>query len=823
MSIFWIFFFIIAFCLYILFGLYVTEGITKLSTLIFTWVIYTCLWLTFVNVFMLGYFWSTIRKKRGPTGVRGPEGEDGTQGIDGSCSITSAQAVLLQQLTAYIDNLYREKTGKSILNQELQKFPCTYLNNKIKTQAGSRQYSVIVATLSNQNKPVIDIINYVKSIWKVWFDLIYNANPKWFEDEYADEDYSWTGANPFTEIKKYDIFYWGITRSFRPLKAEICRSNPNYESSKLPIKPQARLKVIQSNDYMKITDDYKTGGNPDASWWRAKSVEIGEETYYPVGDIITAGGRRQVYWNLRKNGPTIVGDMQFETDTIGPDIRSILVSGDVKDPIKYDPRWIGGRNRITTARPVCPDGYVSMGDVINYSTGGGNDNPANYPIKCVPADCVENNNKRDTGADTRVWTQRMGINVLNHFNWGKYDANGDNGYNMFRSYYGGPYYRLKEKCLVPQSPPATKEPESEFAELGVGWFGHPYKLDPRYSIFTFLNLVPEGMIVHKTTGRRFYIIHYGGEDVNVYNVLEYSATTDKFDNGLQVSSNANNAKVEPRPLSRRDERQQWYIVLQTDKRFLKLKSLFSNRYLYLGLEPITGDAQFSTIDLDFNNYKANTVYSNELSEVQFQDNSTFSFISAYGTQMDIIDKANDTQLTVKGKRIRISSQTKQPLNLFGVFVYNKAGTLYSMNARNASSSSVYQGRTASKALRIVSENSSRNINQAIAGANLLSKVSGWNNWEINGAYCMSTNKDGKASTGGDWWEYKFNNAVEIAAIEVIGRVDCCPERMANMLIEIYNDGVHSDPVWDDNTGTDPIPNATKLFIIEKNGVIHHTT
>jgi hypothetical protein len=45
--------------------------------------------------------------------------------------------------------------------------------------------------------------------------------------------------------------------------------------------------------------------------------------------------------------------------------------------------------------------------------------------------------------------------------------------------------------------------------------------------------------------------------------------------------------------------------------------------------------------------------------------------------------------------------------------------------------------------------------------------------------------------------------------------------MQNMLIQIFNDGAHSDPVWDDNTGTDPIPNSTKLFIIEKNGVIHH--
>jgi hypothetical protein len=189
--------------------------------------------------------------------------------------------------------------------------------------------------------------------------------------------------------------------------------------------------------------------------------------------------------------------------------------------------------------------------------------------------------------------------------------------------------------------------------------------------------------------------------------------------------------------------------------------------------------------------------------------------------MDIIDKARNTKVSVKGNRIRISSQRKQPLTLFGVFVYSPSGAALPMNTKNATSSSVYQGHTAAKALRIVNENSSRNVNQAISGGNLLSKLPGWNNWDINGAYATHTNNDGKATTGGDWWEYKFDSVVDIAAIEVFGRDDCCPERMQNMLIQIFNDGVHADAVWDDNTGRDPILNTTKLFIIEKNGVIRH--
>jgi hypothetical protein len=816
MSIFWIFFFLVAFCVYILFGLYITEGQTKISILAFTWIIYTCLWMTFANVFLLGYFWSTIRKKRGPTGIRGPSGEDGEQGIEGSCSITSAQSIVMQQLNTFIDDLYKAKTGKSILNLETQKFPNTYLNNKIATQAGSRQFNVTIATLSSQNKPVIDLVNYMKSIWKIWFDLLYNANYEWFIDEYGDEDYSWTDSNPFIEIRKYDIYYWGITRSFRPLKAEICRSNVNYESAKLPLKPQARLKIIQSNDYMKITDDHKTKGDPDASWWRAKVVSLGSETYYPVGDIITVGDRDEVYWNLRKTGSTIVGDLKYNTNSIGPEIRSILVSGDIKDPVSYEQRWIGGSNRIITSTPVCPEGYVSMGDVINIARGaGGNDNLNNHPIKCVPADCVEDNNRKSNA--TMVWRQNVLTKLLNHYNWNNPDANGDNGYNMFRNS-NDPWYRIKEKCLAPPALPDTKDTEPEFSDLAIGWHGHPYKLDPRYSIFTFLNLVPEGMIVHKSTGRRFYIIHYGGEDINIYNVLDYSSKTDKFDNALQVASNPNNAKVESLQLSRRDERQQWNIILETDKRFMKLKNLSNKKFLFIGLEPITGDPQFSTIDFSFNNYKSNPIYSN-LSSSQIQDNTIFSFISAFGTQMDIIDKAHTKTTYIEGNRIKISSQQKQPISLFGIFIYNDTGNLLTMHSNNAKSSSVFQGRTADKAIKIFSENSSRNINQAISAQNLLSKMPGWNNWNINGAYCSHTNWDGKATTGGDWWEYIFPTTVKISAIEIYGRGDCCPERMENMLIQVFNDGIYNNSVWDDNTGTDPIPDARKLFIIEKNGII----
>lgn len=645
MGVFWIFFFLILLCIYVLFGLYLTDGITDFKTIALTWVIYTCLWITVGTVFLLAYFWGTLRTKTGPYGIRGVSGERGEQGLEGSCSVTATQSEAIRQVSELIDELYKEKTSKSILNQETKAFTNNYLTNKISTIAGSKQYKIMYTQASALNKTPQEVINYVKGIWKEWFELIYITSPTWFEEKYADEDYSWSGTNPFTEIKKYDMYYWGLSHSFRPMKAELCRSTAGYESSKFPIKPQARLKIIQSNDYMKLTDDWRTKARPDASWWRARTITIGDDTYYPVNDIITAGHRGIVWGNLRRTGPNITGDMQYDNGQGGPDIRSILVAGDVVDPINVEQAWIGGENDILIGSPVCPEGYVSMGDIISYQnpfSGANNDDPNKYKIKCIPADCVEDNGRRNKAA--RVWSKRKAWEpknfVLNHWDWGNFDANGDNGYNAFR-WTDKPFYRIKPQCLAPPAEPSTKEPEDENIALGIGWNGHPYKADPRYSIFTFLGLVPEGMIVHQATGRRFYIIHYGGEDVNKYIVLDYNAKRDKFDSALQVEDNPSNPRVNTRNISRKDERQQWRITLQSNKKLLTLKNLMNGRYLYMGLEPKTGNPQFSTIPLDNGAYRSEYPF-NSLSDNDVNQSTTFSFISTFGTQMDMIDKDTHT-------------------------------------------------------------------------------------------------------------------------------------------------------------------------------------
>ena len=270
------------------------------------------------------------------------------------------------------------------------------------------------------------------------------------------------------------------------------------------------------------------------------------------------------------------------------------------------------------------------------------------------------------------------------------------------------------------------------------------------------------------------------------------------------------------------------------------RNVMNKQYLFLGLEPISGNPQFSTINFDnFTQYNKN-IQSSYLSPNQISDNTTFTFVSTFGTQMNIIDTDKQSQPRfINGSRIRISSSNKQPINLFGIFAYNSQGSLIkTMNDTQtkalASSSSVYQKHTASNALKLINENSTRNILQAIEGENLNNKANNWNTYTLNGALCAYTDNKKLNVPGDNWVEYKFNSKTDndanitIAGIELYFESVKYLERMDNVKIEIFkkaDNGTDVDKlVWSDNTGprNDNINSkGMKVFIIGTHGQIYN--
>ena len=281
-------------------------------------------------------------------------------------------------------------------------------------------------------------------------------------------------------------------------------------------------------------------------------------------------------------------------------------------------------------------------------------------------------------------------------------------------------------------------------------------------------------------------------------------------------------RVVSRPLSKLDKRQQWQIVLNQDKKTFTLKNIENNTYLYISQQQTEGLSEYATIDIDNQNYKYDPAFVN-ITEAEINIATTFSFISSFGTQLDIIDKNNENEnnintnllKSIKGTRIRLTTQKNQPLNIFGVFIYSPEGNVINTKSEWAYSSSNYQNSyPASNAIKIVKENLNRKGFNAIQNTKLNNKNIGWNNWGQSSPYCSHTNVDNTGIGGGAWWEYEFTDVMDIALVEIFGRTDCCPERNKNLRIDLFNDKEsRTNVIWTGSFGSKVNNDAHKTFKI----------
>jgi hypothetical protein len=184
------------------------------------------------------------------------------------------------------------------------------------------------------------------------------------------------------------------------------------------------------------------------------------------------------------------------------------------------------------------------------------------------------------------------------------------------------------------------------------------------------------MIVNQGTAQRFYIVHTEGFDINLFNILTYNNNTSKFDGSLQINLNnindpndynlpnnknyPNNSNIPPRlvdpneptpepvnfnpppprviitNLDKTNINQQWKIMLSEGKKIFKMKSMFDNTYLIITQEPLEGLVEFSSINLDNNNYLNDPAF-RDLDQNELNNRTNFTFISSFGPQLDIID------------------------------------------------------------------------------------------------------------------------------------------------------------------------------------------
>ena len=362
-------------------------------------------------------------------------------------------------------------------------------------------------------------------------------------------------VNPIDEFKKYDIWNWGNGLKINPLEIKI--ETKNLEK---PAPDEARLQIRKSNNYDWVfdtstqkdkwddtkcefnqmgidktnpqnlsrcvfinketflkdyvntwkTDVYNKG--PEISIYNADSYMDNEnnQKFYPVGSVWRGTeNKKKPKGSIRtpasKNscGAGHGEDGNAIAKDFGPEKETILVSGDVKKPEKFEFIWdnkTGCKDCQTETvklyRPVAPEGYVCLGD---YAKSGDIDDSDLDKIRCVPKECVREkklgnkfyDNKNvsydkymnyssyasrtpadsDRQLSASLWASGMdniGVAEEQENNYGL-EYNDDNGYNLFRTGRGlrrpkMKTYVIKEECLLPAEGKEPIHPEFNASE-----------------------------------------------------------------------------------------------------------------------------------------------------------------------------------------------------------------------------------------------------------------------------------------------------------------------------------------------------------------------
>ena len=677
---------ILAFMIYIYAGLRVSEGIEYNYYVMIYWIAYALLGFTILNVIVLGNFWGVLVNKRGPPGPRGPIGMDGDRGLPGRCTMDHNVAYTMKKVKEAVVNKVLEKypdtQPNEIVDMETLKLKNNYFNDKIERIVGSKQYEVLLSVPESTDgnpegekrltfgKSLDELTGYLVGVVSLWVEgILENGTSKnddgkpvglvFFTDQTAQTDINSSVANFFSnEIEKYDVWYWGSTRVFRPLKAEICRQGslpgnkgqgiPNTRFP-VPDRPILEIKEItySDRDTSKLT-----------FLWNTEKMDDVEGSPNNLGD--TSKG---LFTNYKKPGIYIpkvitegrkkfypVGCVMIEDDEESKSSevkKTIVVSGDVVIPTEFMPTWfdsrkptfweyfklLGGIGDPRIAIDSRSDGlyggrfftpsyglnnleYVSLGDlflshrlfiekklsdemsrhisgnnkyisnedILKYFNYGSDYNgPVLIPKKYL--DKISPNSKPVLAIRTDYYYQ---ADIVESSNPAK-------TYNLLRTtrfkhkkdgmIKSSPeaFYKIKDKYSSANYKVKIKEMDKQYDDLGFGWFGHPSKKFRQYSIFAYLGLVPEGVITHKQSGRKYYIRHYGGLEVNRFVVFKWYPEKQDFSKSLKA---VNSTTVIESNLSATDTRYQWFI--DTDKSepsFIRLISYkYPNKYLKLSYD-----------------------------------------------------------------------------------------------------------------------------------------------------------------------------------------------------------------------------------------------
>ena len=489
-------------------GLEISKSIEETVIAILFWFLYLITIITFINIIVVGNYYLTMRNKKGPPGSPGKQGERGQQGEAGKCNADCRDQYCYNYLLGTDGIIHKTlQTLNQGINVDLNNI---YIKSKVAQMCGSDEFK----QLAPYNGPN-NLVHYLGSIWEIWIELIYNAGGKlYFETIGAEDQFDWMKDTPFDEMRKYDIFYWGMGMQYRPKLVERCYASDDGNTPN-PGSEGYIIRTAKTDLYDGLTTDEGSRAFNNISIWRAKQFTYQGSVFYPLGDVLM-GPSRQGEWNSRNKH---VGSITYPHPQNGPDRETIIVSGDVKGPVNYDPLWSNqtNGNKFWVWRPIAPAGYMAIGDVITTSA----DPPLTgnqAPIRCIPAPLAKH-----IPANGNVLWSSLGSQEPINFNmlgfvpnsgYGGYTASDDgNAYNLFRGvvgtgtsipesdinasfYYIDPTKYDTTFQLGRQTGRPDTNPDSN--KVGKGYIPNTQK-DSKYSVLAYLQLKNQPKLTHNKT------------------------------------------------------------------------------------------------------------------------------------------------------------------------------------------------------------------------------------------------------------------------------------------------------------------------------------
>ena len=505
-------------------GLELSSGIDELVVFILFWMLYIITIITFINIFLVVNYYLNMKNKTGPVGVPGPKGDRGDKGEVGICDTTCRDTICETQVNDLILSELKKRASRTT-NVKINN---VYIKSKVRLMCASDEFKQMAPVNGPQN-----LINYIKSIWLIWLNLLYDSGGiKYFETIGAESDFDWLSSNPFDELKKYDVFYWGMNKSYRPEVIEKC-----YPSKDGNIIDDGRnnyvLRTSTTNYYEYLGNDEGSGSYKTVSFWRAKKFQWGQNVFYPLGDI--AIGPTRINENMTSH--KLVGQFQIQELTQCPERQTLIVSGDVKGPVDYILIWTNysGKKTINNPfwlwRPIPPPEFMALGDVITFenlkpSTGD------NAPIRCVPlyttTKLTPNGNVLWSSLGASTETNLLILGYIPN-NGELVTANSSNAYNLFRAiigtnnnipasdvnanFYGLDNTKFDSNYVIGANNAditsygdsnLSSNPDERAAANLVGKGYLPsYRKDSQYSVMAYINLKNNPILTHNFTKTKF--------------------------------------------------------------------------------------------------------------------------------------------------------------------------------------------------------------------------------------------------------------------------------------------------------------------------------